>query len=269
MITAREIVDRIKRQVGCEWSEPTVDTFKAGDPDAPVSGVATTFLATLDVLERAAAAGRNFVITHEPTFYNHRDDTSALAGDPILAAKRAFIEERGLVVWRFHDHWHRRRPDGIVEGMVDALGWRPYRREGEDCCFDLPETTVRELAADVAAKLGSGALRVVGDPDMACTRVGLAVGAPPSIVQMRHLRRDDAEVLVTGETREWETVEYVRDAVATGRRKALLLAGHAASEEAGMRFMARWLAAFVAEVPIDFLPAGDPFTFVASAPGRG
>ncbi len=42
MITAREIVERIKEKVGCEWSEQTVDTFKAGDPDAPVNGIATT-----------------------------------------------------------------------------------------------------------------------------------------------------------------------------------------------------------------------------------
>ena len=259
MLTAREIVDRIRQQVGCEWSEETVDTFKAGDPEAPVTGIATTFLATLDVLRRAQAAGLSFTVTHEPTFYHHHEDTSALGDDPVLAAKRAFIEESGLVVWRFHDHWHRRRPDGIIEGMVEALGWGPYRREGEAPCYDLPETSVGELAADVARRLGAHGVRVVGDPALRTTKVGFCPGAAPSAMHYRMLQSDGVEVLVAGEAREWETVEYVRDAAAAGFRKALILTGHAAAEEAGMQFLARWLATFVDEVPIEFVPAGDPF----------
>ena len=257
MITAREIVDRIKGQVGCEWAEETVDTFKAGDPDAPVSGVATTFLATFDVLRRAQAAGLNFVITHEPTFYHHHEDTSALGDDAVLAAKRAFIEEGGLVVWRFHDHWHRRQPDGITEGMAEALGWQGC--EGDAPCYRLPETTVGELAADAAAKIGASRVRVVGDPALRVTRIGLCPGAAPSVWHYKLLQRHDVEVLVAGEAREWETVEYVRDAAAMGMNKALILLGHAPSEEAGMGHMAQWLAGFVDEVPIEFVPAGDPF----------
>lgn len=259
MITAREIVDRIKQHVGCEWSEETVDTFKAGDPDAAVTGVATTFLATLDVLRRAAAADLSFAITHEPTFYHHLEDTSALGDDPVLAAKRAFIEDHGLVVWRFHDHWHRRRPDGILEGMAAALGWDGRERADGAPCYELPETTVGELAADVAERLGAHGVRVVGDPAMRTTKVGLCPGAAPSALHYRMLQRDDVEVLIAGEAREWETVEYVRDAAAAGLRKALIVLGHAVSEEAGMEFLARWLAGFVDEVPIRFLPAGDPF----------
>ena len=46
-------------------------------------------MATFDVLQRAAAAGRNMVITHEPTFYNGDDDTKALLNDPTYLAKQA------------------------------------------------------------------------------------------------------------------------------------------------------------------------------------
>src|SRR5580765_2640526 len=69
--TAREIVSAIQAHVGIPWMEKTVDTFKAGNPDTPVTGIAVTMMATLDVLKRAAASGQNLVITHEPTFYNH------------------------------------------------------------------------------------------------------------------------------------------------------------------------------------------------------
>lgn len=67
-ITARELVAEIQQQVGVEWQKDTVDTFKAGDPDTAVTGIAVTMMATMDVLERASAKGLNFVITHEPTF---------------------------------------------------------------------------------------------------------------------------------------------------------------------------------------------------------
>ncbi|NQT87121.1 Nif3-like dinuclear metal center hexameric protein [bacterium] len=263
MPTAREIVARIKQNVGCPWSEKTIDTFKAGDPDAPVTGVATTFMATMDVLRRAHAAGLNFVITHEPTFYNHMDETQSLAGDPVLTAKQTLIGKLGLVVWRFHDHWHRRRPDGITEGIVEALGWKGYQRKGQPQSFDIPQTTVGDLASRLAQKLESRVPRIVGDPAMVVSRVALVLGAAGSASQIGALQHDDVDVLVAGETREWETVEYVRDAVALGRKKALVLTGHAASEEAGMRFCAQWLESFVKDVPVGFIPAGDPFVPVS------
>ena len=34
-----------------------------------------------------------------------------------------------------------------------------------------------------------------------------------------------------GEAREWETVEYVDDAVAAGQKKALIIIGHIPSEQ--------------------------------------
>jgi putative NIF3 family GTP cyclohydrolase 1 type 2 len=67
------------------------------------------------------------------------------------------------------------------------------------------------------------------------------------------------DVVMSGEVPEWETVEYVRDAVAAGKAKALVLLGHVNSEEAGMEYAAEWLKGFVTEAPVQFIPAGDPF----------
>jgi len=69
-LTAREVIGRIQAHVGMPWQAETVDTFKAGNPDEPVTGVALTMMATMDVLERAAASGKNLIITQEPTIYN-------------------------------------------------------------------------------------------------------------------------------------------------------------------------------------------------------
>ena len=74
-LTAAQVIERIQKNVGVAWHEPTVDTFKAGDPNTRVTGIVTTFAATLDVLQRASASGKNLIISHEPTFYNHLDQT--------------------------------------------------------------------------------------------------------------------------------------------------------------------------------------------------
>ncbi len=267
LITAREVVEKVLREIDCGEIANTVDTFKAGDPGAAVDGVGVTFTATLDVLKRAAEAGLNFVITHEPTFYHHLEDTTAIEGHAVLAAKRRLIADCGLVIWRCHDSWHRRRPDGIFEGVIDQLGWAEHRvgeggEDGGPCVFELPPTTVGELAAAVKDAVGANCIRVVGDMEMVSGKVALSVGAPAAVAHKRMLGRDDVEVLVAGEGREWEAVEYVRDAASAGLRKALLLVGHCASEEAGMANFAAWLSELIPGVPVEHLPAGDPFTAV-------
>ena len=258
--TARQIVKMIQDNVGVPWQKDTVDTFKAGNPDTPVTGIAVTMMATMDVLERAAANHENFVITHEPTFYNHLDVPEEMPqSDPVWAEKRAFIEKHNMVVWRFHDHWHERKPDGILVGMVHVLGWEKYQRKDFPYGFTLPETTVAKLAQEVATKLGSSVLRVVGNPAMKVTKIALSPGAAGFVTETHALERDDVEVLMLGETREWETVEYAADAVTEGKRKALIVIGHIPSEQAGMEECTRWLETFVKGVKIEFVPAKQPF----------
>ena len=259
-ITARQLVAEIQKKVGVEWQNETVDTFKAGNPDTVVTGVAVTMMATMDVLQRASAQGLNFVITHEPTFYAHEDVPEGVPeSDPVWTEKRAFIEKHGLVVWRFHDHWHMRKPDGIEAGNVHALGWEKFQRADNQYLFVLPETTVKELARQVSQKLGSSVVRVVGDPDLKVTKVGFSPGAAGSQREIHALEQDDVQVLLVGETREWETVEYAADAVSEGRKKALIVIGHIPSEQPGMEECARWLKGFVKDVPVEFVAAKQPF----------
>ena len=260
-LTARQVIERIQKNVGVPWRGQTVDTFKAGDPDTPVTGIATTMMATFDVLQRAAASGKNLIITHEPTFYGHLDQTSDLAkeNDAVLATKQAFIEKHHLVVWRFHDHWHARRPDGIQTGMIHALGWEKFQNAGDNRLFVIPETTLDNLASSIKRRLGIRTLRVVGDPAMKVTKLALNPGYPGFPSERHMLQRDDVEVLVMGEGLEWETIEYGADAVAEGKRKALVILGHIPSEQAGMEECARWLKTLITEVPVEFVPAAEPF----------
>jgi putative NIF3 family GTP cyclohydrolase 1 type 2 len=268
--TAQEVIDQIKAHVGVPWRTETVDTFKAGDPATRVIGIAVTMMATMDVLKRAARQGLNLVITHEPTFYNHQDKPDGITeSDAVWAEKRTFIEKHGLVVWRFHDHWHLRRPDGILAGTVNELKWEKYQDADNPHLFHLPPTTVRALATLVAQRLQSPVVRVVGDPQMPVREIALNPGAGGFAGEAKAMEMKGVDVVLVGETREWETVEYAADAVSEGAKKALIVIGHVPSEQAGMDECTRWLKTFVTGVPVQFVPTKQPFWVVGNVdPGN-
>lgn len=262
-LTAQSAIDRILAATGTEPPVNTVDTIKEGDPGTVVTGIATTFSPTMEVLRKAVADGDNLIVSHEPTFYNHLDERTLFVDDPVYKEKLAYIREHHLVIWRFHDTWHLRRPDGIAEGFVDQLGWKKYENPGPagdaGFFFTVPRTTVKGLATVLKWKLHANVIRVVGDPDLVVTEVAYAPGAAGEATQVKALERDDVEVLLVGEIPEWETILYVRDAAQQGRKKALILLGHVTSEEAGMDYCAKWLKTIFPAVRVDFVPAGEPY----------
>ncbi len=257
--TAQQVIDRIEADFGTTFPPNTVDTYKAGDPSTPVTGIVTTFLPTMTVLHEAVAQGKNLILTHEPTFYNHRDSTELFTNDPVYKEKLAYIQAHGLVIFRLHDTIHMAKPDRIFEAFIDQAGWKAYEDAGEQRYFTLPPTTVAALARDLATKFNAQAVRVVGDPSMPVTHVALSVGAAPERGQIAELEHPGVQVLVAGEASEWETVEYARDAALQGRGIALILLGHNASEEIGMKPFAARVQQLFPSIPVSFIPAGEPY----------
>jgi putative NIF3 family GTP cyclohydrolase 1 type 2 len=257
--TAAEVMQRVIAATGATPPANTVDTLKAGDPNTAVTGIATTFMDTYAVLEQAVANGNNLIITHEPTFYNHPDDQAPLAGDPVLRQKVNYILEHHLVIWRFHDTWHMRQPDGILAGVVAQFGWEAYESASDPHVFTLPATTVGAIAADLQKRTGAQLIRIAGNSKLRVTGVALYPGASGEDKQIKALEQNNVQLLVAGEAREWETVPYVQDAAAEGRPKALILLGHEVSEEAGMQECARWLRTLFPRMQVVFIPAGEPF----------
>jgi putative NIF3 family GTP cyclohydrolase 1 type 2 len=164
-----------------------------------------------------------------------------------------------MVVVRMHDHWHRRRPEPMAVNLARVLGWARYQVPDSEWLYRVPETTLAELAATIRRRLPAPTMRVVGDSALRVTKIGLSPGAAGFDTHRKLLQQDAVEVLVIGEAREWETVEYVADAVTAGRKKALIILGHIRSEQDGMDEFTRWLGTFVKEVPVTFVPAADPF----------
>ena len=262
-ITVKEAIARIEQATKATLPANTVDTIKAGDPSTVVTGIVTTFTPTMDVLRKAVADGDNFIVTHEPTFYNHPDETALFKDDPVYQEKLAYINQHHLVIWRFHDGWHARQPDGIAEGFANHLGWRQYENAGppEETGFlyTIPRTTLLALSKDLQKKFHARAIRIIGNPKMEVTKVAYEPGAAGEATQVKALERGDVEVLLVGEIPEWETILYARDAELQGRKKALILLGHVTSEETGMENCAAWLRTVFPALPIHFIPAGEPY----------
>jgi putative NIF3 family GTP cyclohydrolase 1 type 2 len=256
--TVQQVIDTVLKEIPGAPREHTVDTLKSGDPAAPVTGIVTTFTATLDVLRQARQLGANLVITHEPTYYNHRDEVDWLAEDVVYAAKRRLIDESGLAVWRFHDHWHMHNPDGIYTGLTAKMGWESFQDAENKELYHLPPVTLAGLVEDFKRKLGLPLVRTVGPAEMLCRSVVVVVGSMPGDYQLKGLFDTGADLLVCGETVEWQVFEYIRDSNAAGLPKGLIALGHEVSEEPGMDYLVEWLGQRLPGVTITHLSAGDP-----------
>jgi putative NIF3 family GTP cyclohydrolase 1 type 2 len=255
-ITGQQIIDRIQKNIGIPWLSESLDTVKAGDPATEVTGIATTVMATMDVLTRAAKDKANLIVTMEPAFFGRQD--AAISGDPVYAAKQEFIQKNGLVIWRFNDHWRARRPDPMALGLAQTLAWTKYQVADDPARYDLPAMTLGALAGELAKRLNARAgIRVVGDAQTTVRRVGLLPGSSPLSATMKTL--PECDVVIAGETREWESVEYAQDTVASGQKKGFIMLGRVLSEEPGMKLCADWLKTLVPEVPVRWMPAGDPY----------
>ena len=161
-LTAQAVAERIQSALGGEWPANGRDGFKAGDPTTPVKGIATTAMATMDVLKQASKAGTNLIVTYEPTFFGRQEGPPAAtaagtsgrgpgrgagavaADDPVYKAKKEFIEKNGLVVFRLHDHWQSRKESDMTTGLAEALGWSRYRIKPDDVTLRDPGSNHRE-----------------------------------------------------------------------------------------------------------------------------
>ncbi|HSW48752.1 MAG TPA: hypothetical protein VLH09_01195 [Bryobacteraceae bacterium] len=274
--TAGDIVKQIQERLGGDWSGAGPDGFKAGSPETAVRGIATTAMATMEVLRQAAKAGLNLVVTHEPTFFGSRDGApppaapgvrgggmgGVSADDPVLSAKRAFIEQNGFVVFRLREHWLARKENDTVAGLADSLGWSARPVPGEAGMFDIPETTAQAAVALIRKRLDlRGGLRAIGDPKARVRRVLLHPGLMPPQVTLKQF--DKVDLLVAGEVREWECPTYAADVGTAGFGRNLVTIGRVVSEDPGMRACAAWLRTFVKGVPVEWISSGDPYWRVA------
>ena len=258
-VTIRTILEDLMGTM--EQIDETVDTLKPGNPETVITGMITAFSATQYVVERAVAMNANLLITHEGVFYSHHETSEWLEDDPVYLAKRSLIERSELAISRYHDYWHRHQPDGIMVGLLRELEWSAYvdEQQATASILTIPAMTVSEAAEYIKRKLSISYVRVAGDLSQTCRHVGILVGyRGGGTMAIPLFNQHHLDLIIAGEGPEWETPEYVRDAVHQGRSNALIMLGHAESEAPGMKYLAEVLAekypmisiCFIAEQPI-------------------
>lgn len=274
-MTVGMIIDAIikKTQVEQLPDDKTCDHLMAGSLDMEVTKIVTTFMATVEVLEQTIAAGANFIITHEPTWFTGADDTKWLLDDPIYQKKKALIEENHIAIWRFHDYMHMGREDGIYRGFDIELGWSDYRMKTADSdglfgpCYHIPKTTLGALCQFIKKTLSMDVVQIVGNPDMSVERVGVLVGGGSlglgvEEMPMQLMHQNELDLLICGDIIEWTISAYVRDAVSLGLNKGMLVLGHERSEEMGMKHLGAWLNDIVEQTEVLFIDAKEPFVYL-------
>lgn len=236
--------------------ENTVDGLLAGNPDTLVKGIAVTFLATQQIIEKARDMGANLIISHEGIYFSHWDKRDRLGSDQVYLDKSRLVEESGMSIIRLHDYVHRHLPDCITKGLVCALGWEQLEVENRDIVsiVEIPGMTLQLLIAYIKEKLGISHLRYVGDPSAICRRIGVLVGyrgSGDSLIPI--FSKDGADLVICGEGPEWEAPEYVRDAAYQKKNKALIVLGHAESEGPGMEYYAEHLRSSFPGIPVRYI----------------
>lgn len=260
--TVGQIMDLFIKQVPGAPFEETVDTLKAGNRDIVVTGIVTTMFATVAVIKKAVDLGANFIIAHEPTFYNHLDATDWLKDDAVYTYKAALLKQHNIAVWRNHDYVHSLIKDGVTAGVLAKLGWEKYAFEKRETInLDAP-ISLQNLIKHTKQKLDISMLRYIGDLQAPCKKILLMPGAAGGKAQIETMIKTKPDVLICGEVQEWETPEYIRDARAKGEHISLIILGHIASEEPGSGFMVTWLKQNVAGITATHVPATNSLSFL-------
>jgi putative NIF3 family GTP cyclohydrolase 1 type 2 len=268
-MNVKEAVEIILKLNGGRKFEKTCDQLMAGNWNNQVTGVVTTFMATVDVIHRAVEKRCNLIITHEPTYFTGRDNIDWVKDDPVYQQKKALIDDNYISIWRYHDHMHSGNEDLIYAGLLQNLVWENYLNKElpQPHCYTIPTTTVPDLVKFLKKKLGMKVIQIVGNPKIKCSRVGILVGGgslglgreemPAELMHEQQL-----DVMICGEITEWTLSAYVRDAAAMGFNKAMIVVGHERSEEPGMKELADRLQPLFKGIPVQFVDSGEPFIYL-------
>nr|ACL11853.1 hypothetical protein [Arthrobacter globiformis] len=178
-------------------------------------------------------------------------------GGDIRRAKSHFVRDNDLVVWRLHDHMHRMSPEPVFSELLRVLGWSSsVTPEHGVHRLEIPPTRLDALAAQLQRDMRTQNVSVVGDPALLVRTVGFGAHGLSTVLPALHA----SDVAIVGETAEYDTYEYVRDAVALGLPKGLIRIAHERAEAWGVAGFADWVRVLAGDLRVESIETGDPFT---------
>lgn len=248
----------------------------AGNTQTQVTGMAVCYAPTIEVLRRAVAEKRNFIISREHPFFlhgglNYAYTTGGLEGalkdDPVVKAKRELINGNKLMVYRYGAAWDNFRPQAQSAALAHALGmssasFEPANRQRGVVC-DFPRTTFGALAKTAREKLRANSCRTIGDPASFVTRAAVLAGETDPKEALSELLADRAiDGLIAGGGGVVDEVDgaisWFQDLRATGRRIAALIVGYGPSQDPGCEVLANFVRTVFPDLPVDWWPVNDP-----------
>ena len=259
--TVQQIIDIIIKDIKGAPFAKTVDTIKYGSSELVVKGIVTTMFPTIEVIEQAVKKNANFIIAHEPTYYNGADNTSWVPDNKIVKQKQELLEKHKITIWRFHDYCHSMTPDMVGYGILKKMNWLNFYTPGETT-IKIPTLTLQQLVQQLKANLEIKHVRIMGDLSQSCSLIAMLPGSAGGQRQVALVEDKNPDVLIVGEQVEWETTEYIRDAQKLGAKTALVILGHSVSEEPGMFALADWLGPKIPGISVSHIASGDPFTWL-------
>jgi len=244
--------------------ENSSDGPKHGDLDMEVKAVGTTWMASMPVLRKAVEKGINLIVTHEPTFWHSGSpkapELERCERDGIdVSFKVEYLTRHGIAVLRAHDCWDRYPEYGIEASLRAVLGI-PEPIEylgGFHSLYEIPQTTLGDLARHCKTKMGLPCVRVTGDLTKEVRKLVLAYGASSGTERYYRFWKHGADAVISGEQSEWAATRPAID-----MELGVIELGHANTESFGMAGMARLLKENFPDVAIEHLPAGDSYGYV-------
>ena len=253
-LTAGEL-NTYLNSLGTDWVDPdrTVDTFKSGGPEVEVKGIAVGWMSYTGSLKEALELECNVFITHEPTYYNHRDNDEKIFRFEQVVKKREFIERSKITIIRCHDVWDQYPDIGIPMAWGKFLGLgEPIDGSGYFYVYDGKGQTAAEIARKISTRvkyLGQQGVQFIGPDKKPVQRIVLGTGAITPM--FRFIEELNADLAICTD----DGFVYWRDgAFAIDNDFPVVLVNHPVSEDHGMKLLAAHLSKVFPEIPVHHIP---------------
>jgi putative NIF3 family GTP cyclohydrolase 1 type 2 len=233
--------------------ETTVDTFKAGNPETEIHGIAVGWMSYTWAIEQAIKLNCNVFITHEPTLYTHLENTDDIFQFEGARKKRAFIEQCGIVILRCHDIWDGIEEIGIPDSWAGLLGLSdPVVKDRFLRIFEVENKTALDIAHQVLEStrpFGQEIVQLTGPANKPVTRIGIGTGAITPFMKLVDEYQVDLAICVDDGMRYCFEGAYAIDL-----NIPLIVINHAVSEEIGIMSLAKHLQSQFLQIPVYHIP---------------
>ncbi|MBR0533464.1 MAG: Nif3-like dinuclear metal center hexameric protein [Bacteroidales bacterium] len=166
--------------------------FCIGSPEAEVKGIMVGFDCTPSLIEEAAAAGCNMIVTHHPLIFK---GVKKINPDTFLGSAIVTAIKHDMVVYAAHTNADK-AADGVSRIMAEKLGLtdiEPLDEDGLGAIGVLPEAMESKAFIDLVKKtFGLPVVRCSRPLDTPVRRVAMCGGSGGSLIEEAEAKGADA-----------------------------------------------------------------------------